>query len=156
MYILRRSIRIDPPFYLSILLVITLTLAIQASPFYQGLIIEFDTKRVLSHFVYLTMIIGENWINDVYWTLGIEFQYYIFIGLLFPILMTRFRYLVMVVLCAATYFTPESHERIFITYWFPLFFIGILTYFQMAKIMKNLPTGLMNSGKKQKILTSSY
>ncbi len=135
-YILRRSIRLDPPYYLSIFLVIGLTLLIQVTSFYQGPILEFESRRILSHFLYITMIIGENWVNDVYWTLGIEFQYYFLIGLIFPLLMTRFRFPLILLLCTATWFTPSEVERIWISYWFPLFSIGILTYFHMALIVK--------------------
>ena len=56
-YILHRSIRLDPPYYLSIFLVIGLTLLIQVASFYQDHILEFESRRVLSHFLYITMII---------------------------------------------------------------------------------------------------
>jgi peptidoglycan/LPS O-acetylase OafA/YrhL len=56
-YILRRAIRLDPPYYLSIFLVMGLTLLIQVASFYQDHILEFESRRVLSHFLCITMII---------------------------------------------------------------------------------------------------
>jgi hypothetical protein len=56
-YIMRRSIRLDPTYYLSIFLLIGLTLLIQVTSFYQDPILEFESRRVLSHFLYITMII---------------------------------------------------------------------------------------------------
>ena len=138
-YILRRSIRLDPPYYLSIFLVIGLTLVIQATSFYNGPNTEYESQRVLSHFLYITMIVGENWINDVYWTLGIEFQYYFLIGLLFPLLMTKFRLPLILLLCIVTWFTPTELKRVWISYWLPLFCIGILTYLHTASIVKKRP-----------------
>ncbi|MEB0280619.1 MULTISPECIES: acyltransferase [unclassified Mucilaginibacter] len=74
-----RIIRIDPPYWASIILVFLIGL----QP-----LIALNAKSVLLHLTYLVPFISDaHWYSDVYWTLSIEFQYYILIGLAYPFLM---------------------------------------------------------------------
>jgi peptidoglycan/LPS O-acetylase OafA/YrhL len=77
-FLLGRMIRIDPPYWVSILIVFLIGL--------QPLAI-ISTKSLLLHITYLVpFFTNANWYNGVYWTLAIEFQYYIIIGIAYPIL----------------------------------------------------------------------
>ncbi len=74
-----RVIRIDPPYWASIILVFLLGL--------QPLAV-ITVKSIFLHLTYLVPFVKHaDWFNDVYWTLSIEFQYYILIGLAYPFLM---------------------------------------------------------------------
>ena len=75
-YILKRSLRIDPPYLISILLCFILW---QIGN-------KFNISEFILHFFYLIPFSKYEWYNGVYWTLGIEFQYYILIGLAFKFL----------------------------------------------------------------------
>ncbi|MEO7214811.1 hypothetical protein [Mucilaginibacter sp.] len=44
---------------------------------------------LLSHLAYLNNFTGAPYINPVYWTLGIEFQFYLFVALAFPVIVSK-------------------------------------------------------------------
>jgi len=75
-YLLKRSIRIDPPYLLAIALTLVQLLVFGNE--------YFDLKRFFYHLLYLIPFTNEKWYQGTFWTLGIEFQFYIIIGLLFP------------------------------------------------------------------------
>lgn len=72
-FLARRLVRLDPPYLISVAAALVLVRAQSLS-------------TVLLHFGYLAGIVGPRWMLPVYWTLGIEFQFYILIGLLFPLI----------------------------------------------------------------------
>lgn len=78
-FLLKRSIRIDPPYWVSIVLIFLLT------P------LSLSALNIFTVFLHLTYIVpfvnGVHWYSDVFWTLSIEFQFYILLGLFYPILM---------------------------------------------------------------------
>jgi peptidoglycan/LPS O-acetylase OafA/YrhL len=45
----------------------------------------FELNQFLAHFAYLIPFTNYDWYNAVYWTLAIEFQFYLIIALIFPI-----------------------------------------------------------------------
>jgi peptidoglycan/LPS O-acetylase OafA/YrhL len=76
-----------------------------------------------------------SWLNNVYWTLAIEFQYYFAIGLFYflfisPFLLVRSAgYLILLI---APIILP--HEN-FLPFWLPLFGVGIMLFlFKSARI----------------------
>jgi peptidoglycan/LPS O-acetylase OafA/YrhL len=81
-FLLRRFVRIEPTYLASMVVAIawvwTATrLAPNATPW------RLDIGQVLAHLMYLVPFTDYKWINDVYWTLAIEFQFYLFIGAAF-------------------------------------------------------------------------
>ncbi|MDD7986897.1 acyltransferase [Lentisphaera marina] len=81
----RRLIRIEPTYIASIvfncIIVMLITrLATNAPPWSP------DTSQILLHLGYLIPFSNYEWIQGVYWTLAIEFQFYVLIGLLFPLI----------------------------------------------------------------------
>lgn len=77
----KRIIRIHPPYLVSILLAIVLKYVSTFSSLYQGPEFNISIQNMLCHIGYLCDIFNEDWINPVYWTLAIEFQFYILIAL---------------------------------------------------------------------------
>src|SRR3954470_2994833 len=45
--------------------------------------------QLVAHFFYLNDLLGRPWLNVVYWTLGIELQWYLLLGLIFPLIASR-------------------------------------------------------------------
>ncbi|MBB6112322.1 Peptidoglycan/LPS O-acetylase OafA/YrhL, contains acyltransferase and SGNH-hydrolase domains [Mucilaginibacter lappiensis] len=77
-FLLKRSIRIDPPYWATIGLLFLLG----------GVSWHFDISRLVLHIFYLIPLFKDyQWYNNIFWTLCIEFQYYILLGLFFPLLM---------------------------------------------------------------------
>ncbi|HEV2764817.1 MAG TPA: acyltransferase family protein, partial [Pyrinomonadaceae bacterium] len=76
------------------------------------------------HLGYLNAFFGRNWLNAVYWTLAIEFQYYVGVGLLYPLLAHRRRALRLAVMCllVSAVFLVPNYQFIFLH--LPHFFVG--------------------------------
>lgn len=119
-FLIKRWARIDPPYLLSILFVLGLNVLagfwLVSSP-------PFNPQRVLLHLGYLIPFFPPNqWLNGVYWTLAIEFQYYLLVSLFYPLLFHRLRIyfwlLALGLLAIATY---SSHPAFFFDY--SMFFI---------------------------------
>ncbi|HEX9544090.1 MAG TPA: acyltransferase [Pyrinomonadaceae bacterium] len=88
-FLVKRITRLDPPYLVSILLVLLTSYLISLAPHYQGERFHLDIARILLHLGYLNVLVGYEWLNPVYWTLAIEFQYYLLIGLAFPLISSR-------------------------------------------------------------------
>jgi len=78
-FLLRRSIRIDPPYWC----IIALSFVLGAVP-----VSLLNLNSALLHFFYLVPFVkGANWFLGIFWTLSIEFQFYLLLGIFFPFLM---------------------------------------------------------------------
>jgi peptidoglycan/LPS O-acetylase OafA/YrhL len=76
-FMLKRVLRLDPPYAVVVLLCLGLLQ-------FSGVRHEFSWKQFLAHFGYANAFLHYAWYNRVFWTLAIEFQWYLFAALLFP------------------------------------------------------------------------
>jgi peptidoglycan/LPS O-acetylase OafA/YrhL len=88
-FLLKRILRIDPPYIISIIGVLILAYISAKSPLYKGDEFKVDLIQIFSHLGYFTAFINKPWLNDVYWTLALEFQYYILISLIFSLIINK-------------------------------------------------------------------
>jgi peptidoglycan/LPS O-acetylase OafA/YrhL len=135
-FMLKRLIRLEPPYLFSILLALTILYLRKYSPSYDGIDREITLRQVLLHLGYLVPFFENvTWLNNVYWTLAIEFQYYLAIGLLYFLFISPrllVRCLGYLILTIAPRLLP--HEN-FLPFWLPLFAIGILLFlYKSSKI----------------------
>ncbi|HVV98715.1 MAG TPA: acyltransferase [Planctomycetaceae bacterium] len=76
-FALRRSLRLDPPYWATIGIVLTLSFIAPAlcgvPPLSEGI----TFKQVASHFAYLQNVVGYENLSVGFWTLCIEFQFYL-------------------------------------------------------------------------------
>lgn len=134
-FFMKRLIRLEPPYVASLItmLVIIYVRSIVIDP--SSAQVHPSLNQVLLHFGYLIPFFNEyTWLNDVYWTLAIEFQYYIFIALIFP-LITKPNLIIRIVfyvLFIAASFTTKS---IFLPFWMPFFGLGIVLFLQLSSLI---------------------
>jgi len=126
-FALKRLVRLEPPYLLSIAFILLLNYASSLSSLYKGAPFHIDSLQVILHLGYLISFFDYAWINPVFWTLAIEFQYYLLLGLLFPFLMkNKTTGLLLTILLILAAFGIETEKLVF--RWFFLFFMGFMTF----------------------------
>jgi peptidoglycan/LPS O-acetylase OafA/YrhL len=82
----KRMIRIEPPYVASIVLILLLNWLTAWSPWTKGAATQYDWWNIIGHLGYLNAFTKQPWLNPVYWTLALEFMYYLIIALFFQLL----------------------------------------------------------------------
>lgn len=89
-YLKKRVMRINPPAYASLVLVLAqwflIDLIINKNTSYTG---GLSIGQLANNLLFTVPFTHYTWVNNIFWTLAIEFQFYIFIGLLFNYLFNR-------------------------------------------------------------------
>lgn len=85
-YMLRRLVRIEPPYLASIALILILVFA--SVPF-ASRTPDISFAQVAFHVFYAIPLTNEKWLNVVYWSLAYEFVFYVIVGMTFSTLNTR-------------------------------------------------------------------
>ncbi len=88
-FIARRIVRLEPPYLISVLLILIVPSIAGLTPWFDGTMTPHDVYRAALHFLYLVPWAGEDWFSAVYWSLAIEFQYYFLILAAAPLLLYR-------------------------------------------------------------------
>ncbi len=127
--------RIEIPYLASLLLAVCMAFLVAS---YKKTAFHFDWTQLLAHVLYLNSFIGIDWLVPVYWTLAIEFQYYVWIGLLFPYLLPKknifIRYISWGIWIALSFLIPKD---VFLFQYVGLFGMGIhLCQFHLKQLSK--------------------
>ena len=138
-FALRRSVRLDPPYWATIALMIVLTLVSNHAQHARSLPIP-TVGAVAAHIVYLQGFFGYRNIVGVFWTLCYEIQFYLILVILMSIwqrtkggIAPRHRWLWFVplwcfaLLCIAG---PVSPTTALFVYGWPYFFLGTIVNWQ--------------------------
>ncbi len=136
-YIIKRSIRIDPP-YLAVIAISVIELYL--------LNVKFDILQFLFHLLYLIPITDKSWYQGIFWTLGIEFQFYLLVGLLFGFIRSGNVWLLILVLIGLSfsgYFIEFPNATVFILNHIHCFCIGIVCLLGYKKRLSGLVTHLV-------------
>jgi peptidoglycan/LPS O-acetylase OafA/YrhL len=125
-FLKKRIIRIEPPYIVSILLVIALNYVSTLSPYYRGAPFHVDWLNTLGHLAYVNRFTGATWMNPVYWSLAIEFQYYLLIAVSFPLIISQdsWKRMAFFVVFALLSFVPAFYD-IWVFRYAPYFLAGI-------------------------------
>jgi peptidoglycan/LPS O-acetylase OafA/YrhL len=99
-FLAKRFFRIEPPYLAALLLTLTINIFV---PLITGKnqVPNYSLAQILSHIDYLTAILDYEWVNLVFWTLAIEFQFYLLLILIYPLL-KRFPFLSLCALLAVS------------------------------------------------------
>ncbi|MEN9334814.1 MAG: hypothetical protein RLY35_1994 [Bacteroidota bacterium] len=135
----KRILRIEPPYLISIIIAAVYLNLRNLIPGSAPIDLSPTWSEFLLHIGYLVPFTAEaKWMNPVYWSLSVEFQYYLSLGLLFPLVMKRHYYsriIFYALFLMGPFFTGQSS---FFTSWSPLFLMGILYTLSYLKRIKSL------------------
>ena len=139
-FILKRIARLDPP-YLATVVLVLFSMFVSGiannEEFFNGV----TWARVLGHFAYLNGFLEIKWLVPVFWTLAIEFQFYLLIGLIFPLFLHKDKRVIFCVLTilflTSLLFPHEGHmgRRPFVFQHMHLFGMGIAAFLFGQKII---------------------
>lgn len=135
-FMAKRFVRIEPPyivamgigiFYLIIRNYIPGTADIDLTPTF---------LEIILHFGYLIPFFeGADWINPAFWTLAVEFQYYLALALLIPLVLKKsliYRIGFYVIFISAVFLPISKH---FLPFWGAYFMVGITYAFYITKLI---------------------
>jgi peptidoglycan/LPS O-acetylase OafA/YrhL len=137
-FVFKRMLRLDPPYLVVIALIIPLGYLCAHVPGFNGPPYHVSITQVLLHFAYLNAFFNQEWLNPVFWTLAIEFQYYLLVGLLFPLIAYRkrlVRYLLLAGLGGVAILFPGESYKPYLPHWLFLFMLGIVTFHKFAGLV---------------------
>jgi len=126
-FLLKRLVRIEPPYVISFMLLILVRITYCEINDYT---FEMDWPQFWTHFLYLNQYFGHEGLIVVYWTLAIEFQFYLIIGLIYPLLMHRsyvIKLLTLSVFSVLCFWLNTPYNWFIFQFGF-LFILGILTF----------------------------
>lgn len=138
-FIAKRLIRLEPPYLLSIVALLALRWAAANFSPYSTQIFSIDWANLGWHIGYLVPFVeGEQWLNPIFWTLAIEFQFYLFIGVFIVLLANANRWLRIgaMVLWLSLVFLPLS--EIWLFHYTPLFAVGMLFFMFYEELLTSL------------------
>ena len=133
-FLLKRNVRLYPPYLASIVITLLATNLVLV-PLFHIPRLEVTGRSLLLHFTYLNDLAGVPWINVVYWTLAIEFQWYVLVGLLLPWLASssRLTRLASAAAMLAAYFAVPNTHLVFSR--LPIFLIGVFVFQYRARLI---------------------
>jgi len=133
-FISKRIIRIEPPYIISIIIVLLVNMLLAGLSLIPSA--QPDWANLLSHLAYINNFTGAPYVNPVYWTLGIEFQFYLFVALVFPFIVSKWGTWFLLALCILSHYIHIPGSTLLGL--FPVFALGILYYLYFTKQVKLL------------------
>lgn len=125
-FLLKRIVRLDPPYIAAILLSVLIA---AYHTFVGGDRFAYSVPQLLSHLGYANAYFRYEWVSWVFWTLAIEVQYYIAIGLIFPVLKypkVFWGFIAFPLMAVAV--RNLNHQAVFVAAWIPFFLMGIAAF----------------------------
>jgi peptidoglycan/LPS O-acetylase OafA/YrhL len=133
-FLLKRNVRLYPP-YLASIAVTLLATNLVLVPLFHVQRLTVTGWSLFLHFTYLNDLAGVPWVNVAYWTLAIECQWYILVGLILPWLASSrklARFAATAAMMAAFFVLPNQHlvfSRL------PIFLVGVFVFQYRARLI---------------------
>lgn len=127
-FVAKRVIRLDPPYLVSIAIILALGYVSAMAPGFAGKPMSVSAPQLFAHLGYLNAFLGYAWLSPVFWTLAIEFQFYLLMAVVFAAFASRS---VLIRLTALATFIASSfviRQPEFVFSYGGLFSVGILTF----------------------------
>jgi peptidoglycan/LPS O-acetylase OafA/YrhL len=128
-FLLRRILRIHPPYLLALFLTVTSLSLVLKQP------LDLSVESVLNNFFYTVPYSSSPWLLNVSWTLGIELQFYFVVGLFFPFFCSKkrvvrwFSILLFLFACfSSSFFSAFANPWYIFPTWTPFFVLGIIIF----------------------------
>ncbi|WP_291720922.1 acyltransferase family protein [Bernardetia sp.] len=154
-FIIKRLARLEPPYIVAIFLGIAFSYVRVLNPNGNGVDITPNFQQIMLHFGYMIplkdifryfgyypeILQNKGWIIGVFWSLAIEFQYYLYIGLFFPlvahkkILYRCVGYAIIFITAISTFLRFNTN---FLPSWLPVFMVGIILFLRHVKHIKDI------------------
>jgi peptidoglycan/LPS O-acetylase OafA/YrhL len=135
-YFLKRILRIEPPYFASILLAEVLLYISTRTAIYHGPPFPRNIVGIVAlHMAYLAPWFGIDWLNSVYWTLAIEFQYYLFMLVSAHLLIKAPWWKSRAFLMSAYLLSVAVPDQRALFHWLPFFAFGFVAFLVRRKEM---------------------
>lgn len=144
-FIGKRILRIDPPYLAAALLAASLWYLSTLIPSYQGPLFNPSALQLALHIAYLNGIAGYPWLNPVFWTLAIEFQYYLLVAAFFGFISSARASFVAI---TAIFFVLSSlffQSEVLIFKYLGLFLLGIAVFQYRVGLIDKFLAGVVLS-----------
>lgn len=124
----KRILRLDPPYFVAIIIAVGLWYPSSIVPGFTEEAPNFTFIQLAAHIGYLNAFLGYDWVNPVFWTLAIEFQYYILIAVLYGSITAHNQWLriISVLMLSGSSFMPLKEAYVF--HFIAVFVLGIVTF----------------------------
>jgi peptidoglycan/LPS O-acetylase OafA/YrhL len=122
----KRYLRIAPPYIAAVLIALMLWFAGSQVPSFHGQMFRIEPNRLVAHLFFANDILGLAWFNPVFWTLAIEFQYYIAMAILFPLLFSRTQLCNVLAVTALMVASWLPGREFLVSNWVLIFLAGIV------------------------------
>lgn len=137
-FIAKRFIRIEPPYLGAVVIGIVYLTVRNYIPSSAPVDLTPSLRDTLLHIGYLVPFFDDaDWINPVFWTLSVEFQYYLYLALIIPLILSKnvlLKLIFYILLILPPLFTFNSS---FFPFWSAYFSFGIFyILFILGKISK--------------------
>lgn len=119
----KRSVRLEPT-YLAVIVLSLLWIPARAFITGEAMIEPPSVQVLLLNVFYLVPFFGENWMNSVFWTLGIELQFYLLCAVIFGFKRSKFTDGLLWFLPIVCLFVTKFSSPHFVTQWLSFFLAG--------------------------------
>ena len=143
-FILKRLVRIEPPYLVALAIGVVYLIARNYVPGTVAVDLTPSFTEILLHIGYLIPFVeNANWVNPVFWTLAVEFQYYLALSLFFPLVLTgKLLYRsIFYALFIGGGFATLSYA--FFPHWSPYFLAGIIYILMRKEVISKIEFGVM-------------